>query len=93
MSQFGVIYNNAGFSPGGRKKTILIGTLIAIYLQPGQLLKQGRPEVFWSVFFLCTSESIKLLYRIFTSNNQEIIFCHIRLRQEFRCGYGLRVQR
>ena len=51
MSQFGVIYNNAGFSPGGRKKMILNGTLIALYLKPGQLLMQGRPEVFWSVIF------------------------------------------
>ena len=32
--------------PEGENKTILIGTLIALYLQPGQLLKQDRPEVF-----------------------------------------------
>ena len=78
--------------PEGEKK-ILIVALIALFLERGTLLMQDCPDVFWPVFFLRTSESIKLLYRIFASNNQEIIFCHIRLHQEFRCGYGLRVQR
>ena len=31
------------------EKTILIGTLIALNLQPELLLMQSRPEVFWSV--------------------------------------------
>ena len=79
--------------PEGEKIDTEIGTLIALYLEPGPLLMQDCPEVFWSVYFLYTSESINLLYLIFASNNQEIIFCHILLHQEFRCGYGLRVQR
>ena len=37
--------------PEGEKKKILIVALIALYLEPGPLLMQDRPEVFWSVFF------------------------------------------
>jgi len=29
----------------------MIVVLIALYLEPGSLLMQDRPEVFWSVFF------------------------------------------
>ena len=36
--------------PVGAKK-MLIGTLIALNLQPELLLMQSRPEVFWSVIF------------------------------------------
>ena len=32
-------------------KAILLGALIALNLQPGLLLMQARPEVFWSVIF------------------------------------------
>ena len=41
---------------------ILIGTLIALFLESGTLLIQERPYIFCSAFFLCTSESIKLLF-------------------------------
>ena len=34
--------------PEGEKK-ILIGTLIALNIQPGLLFMQSRPELFWSV--------------------------------------------
>ena len=32
-------------------KAILLDALIALNLQPGSLLMQDRPEVYWSVIF------------------------------------------
>ena len=49
ISQLRVIYNNAGFSPGGRKNNLFFA-LIALYLGAGPLLKRNLPDVFWSVF-------------------------------------------
>jgi len=37
--------------PKGGKKTILIIVLIALFLEPGPLLMQDRPEIFCSVIF------------------------------------------
>ncbi|GIT72959.1 MAG: hypothetical protein Ct9H300mP28_27730 [Pseudomonadota bacterium] len=41
--------------PGSGTTGVLLGALIALNLQPGPLLMQDRPEVFWSLFFRCTS--------------------------------------
>ncbi|MEC9229813.1 MAG: tripartite tricarboxylate transporter permease, partial [SAR324 cluster bacterium] len=47
--------------PGSGTTAILLGALIALNLQPGPLLMQDRPEVFWSVIFSMYFGNIILL--------------------------------
>jgi len=47
--------------PGSGTTAVLLGALIALNLQPGPLLMQDRPEVFWSVIFSMYFGNIILL--------------------------------